>query len=326
MSSARITSWRGSVVHDDLIFAEGLSSTRDSVVCGSRLDLPRGAQGGVPRSRRVRRIAGDTRCVRRAGRGKLPDAVRAHRGAAHIEMLAKAPHRRAGSVTVGGQDHFYLEGQIVRLRCLRRGRGTLHRHALPSIRRRSQSMVAHALALAPARLSRRNAGAWVSGFGGKESQAALIAAAAVLVAQDQSSGQAPAGAGCGHADHRHACYRLHRRLRHRLRRSTDRITALDGHAGVLELQAIQRICPGAVNGSRDWSTSTTPTTSRTSRVISHRCKTHTVSNTAFSGFRWPARHARGHRADRSTRSQRSSTGSRSTCVGEPIIYGLVQRR
>ena len=93
--------------------------------------------------------------------------------------LDSAPHRLAGSFAMGGQDHFYLEGQVAvatpaELRQV---------HVLSSTQHPSevQHLIAKVLGLAHADVTvevRRMGGA----FGGKETQAALFAAAAALVA------------------------------------------------------------------------------------------------------------------------------------------------
>lgn len=93
--------------------------------------------------------------------------------------LATAPHRIAGEVRCGGQDHFYLEGQIAIAvpgedRDMQVYSSTQH----PT---EAQHGVAHVLGLPFAAVTvevRRMGGA----FGGKESQATIIAAIAALLA------------------------------------------------------------------------------------------------------------------------------------------------
>lgn len=93
--------------------------------------------------------------------------------------LAAAPHRLTGAFAMGGQDHFYLEGQIAVATPQEHGQV----HVLSSTQHPSevQHLVAGVLGLTHADVTvevRRMGGA----FGGKESQAALFAAAAALVA------------------------------------------------------------------------------------------------------------------------------------------------
>ncbi|WP_119678875.1 xanthine dehydrogenase molybdopterin binding subunit [Indioceanicola profundi] len=94
--------------------------------------------------------------------------------------IAAAPHRLAGSLAMGGQEHFYLESQAAMAVPGEDGEMLLHvstQH--PS---EVQHVVAHILGLSTAAVTvevRRMGG----GFGGKETQANLFAAAAALAAR-----------------------------------------------------------------------------------------------------------------------------------------------
>ncbi|MBP2233219.1 xanthine dehydrogenase large subunit [Azospirillum agricola] len=94
--------------------------------------------------------------------------------------LAQAPNRLAGRLRIGGQEHFYLEGQIALAVPGEDEEVTIHvstQH--PS---EVQHIVAHALAVPDGAVTvevRRMGG----GFGGKETQANLFAACAALVAK-----------------------------------------------------------------------------------------------------------------------------------------------
>ncbi|MCC7100963.1 MAG: molybdopterin-dependent oxidoreductase, partial [Rubrivivax sp.] len=94
--------------------------------------------------------------------------------------IASAPHRERGSLSVGGQEQFYLEGQISFALPLEDGGMRVHcstQH--PS---EMQHAVAHALGVASHRVAvecRRMGG----GFGGKESQSALFACVAAVAAR-----------------------------------------------------------------------------------------------------------------------------------------------
>ncbi len=93
--------------------------------------------------------------------------------------LATAPHRLAGGFAMGGQDHFYLEGQVAVATPGEDGQI----HILSSTQHPSeiQHLVANLLERRSADITvevRRMGGA----FGGKETQAAPFAAAAALVA------------------------------------------------------------------------------------------------------------------------------------------------
>ena len=64
------------------------------------------------------------------------------RGSPH-EVLAQAPHRLRGTVTIGGQDHFYLEGQIAI--ALPQEDGGMLVHSSTQHPSEVQQIVAHAL-------------------------------------------------------------------------------------------------------------------------------------------------------------------------------------
>ncbi|MFT3819661.1 MAG: xanthine dehydrogenase molybdopterin binding subunit [Rubrivivax sp.] len=106
--------------------------------------------------------------------------ARSASGSAIADAVAHAPHRLQGQFEVGGQEQFYLEGQIsyavptendgMRVHC-----STQH----PS---EMQHLVAHALGLSAHHVQvecRRMGG----GFGGKESQSALFACVAAIAAR-----------------------------------------------------------------------------------------------------------------------------------------------
>ncbi len=94
--------------------------------------------------------------------------------------LARAPHRLRGSLEVGGQEHFYLEGQIAYAIPLEQNQWRIHSSTQhPG---ELQHWVAHALGLATHAVDvecRRMGG----GFGGKETQAGHMAVWAALAAR-----------------------------------------------------------------------------------------------------------------------------------------------
>ena len=100
------------------------------------------------------------------------------RGDPHAALVA-SPHRLQGQFAVGGQEHFYLEGQIA----LAQPREQDQWHITSSTQHPGevQHWVAHALGIASHRVTvecRRMGG----GFGGKETQAGHIAVWAALAA------------------------------------------------------------------------------------------------------------------------------------------------
>jgi xanthine dehydrogenase large subunit len=201
------------------------------------------------------------------------------RGRPH-EVLAQAPHRRRGTVCIGGQDHFYLEGHIAI--ALPQEDGAMLIHSSTQHPSEVQQVVAHVLAKRANEVTvqcRRMGG----GFGGKETQPALIAAAAAVLAQK-----------CG------------RTVKLRLDRDTDMLMTGKRHDFLAEyevgyddsgrLLALTVTLASRCGYSADLSG---PVNDRAVlhldnayylehvEIVSHRCKTHTVSNTAFRGFGGP---------------------------------------
>ena len=106
-------------------------------------------------------------------------SVQINRGDAKA-ALAAAPQRLRGEFRIGGQEQFYLEGQIAYAIALEDG--TLRVHNSTQYPGEVQLKVAAALGLPAADVTvecRRMGG----GFGGKETQAALFACAAALLAR-----------------------------------------------------------------------------------------------------------------------------------------------
>ena len=95
------------------------------------------------------------------------------------EKLEQAPHRLQGTFSVGGQEQFYLEGQISY--AISKEDAGLHVYCSTQHPTEMQHLIAHALQLQANQVTvevRRMGG----GFGGKESQSALFACVAALAA------------------------------------------------------------------------------------------------------------------------------------------------
>ncbi|MFZ3321883.1 MAG: xanthine dehydrogenase molybdopterin binding subunit [Usitatibacter sp.] len=220
----------------------------------------------------------DIRSALTAGRFVLPTQTMV-RGDPH-GALAASRHRIQGSLEIGGQDHFYLEGQIAAALPQENG-GML---VLSSTQHPSevQHLVAHALDLKSHDVvvqCRRMGG----GFGGKESQPALLACAAAVIAR-----------------------RTGRAVKLRLDRDADMIMTGKRHDFLVEydagfdgdgrLTALVLMLASRCGYSADLSG---PVNDRAMchvdnayflenlQLTSHRCKTNTVSNTAFRGFGGP---------------------------------------
>ncbi|MBK8738742.1 MAG: xanthine dehydrogenase molybdopterin binding subunit [Betaproteobacteria bacterium] len=171
----------GPIVHDDPILADGLvqyvgqpifavlAASYDAARRAARLaevgyaDLP-----AVLSPQDAKRQQSYVLPPMHLVRGKPADA------------LAAAPHRLAGEWYVGGQEQFYLEGQI----CYAAPKedGCMHLWCSTQHPTEMQRVVAHALRINANQVTcevRRMGG----GFGGKESQSAIFACIAAVAAQ-----------------------------------------------------------------------------------------------------------------------------------------------
>ncbi|MGA2779154.1 MAG: xanthine dehydrogenase molybdopterin binding subunit [Steroidobacteraceae bacterium] len=197
-----------------------------------------------------------------------------------FDALPRAPHRLQGTATIGGQDHFYLEGQIAL--ALPQEDGGMLIHSSTQHPSEVQQIVAHALGRRANAITvqcRRMGG----GFGGKETQPALIAAAAAVLA-----------------------HKTQRPVKLRLDRDVDMLATGKRHDFVADydvgfdaagrITALTVMLASRCGYSSDLSG---PVNDRALmhldnayflehvQIVSHRCKTHTVSNTAFRGFGGP---------------------------------------
>ena len=197
-----------------------------------------------------------------------------------IAALDAAQHRLIGSLEIGGQDHFYLEGQVA---LATPGEdGQIHLLASTQHPSEVQHLVANLLGLPHADVTvevRRMGGA----FGGKETQAALYAAAAALVASKTG-----------------------RPVKIRADRDDDMVMTGKRHDFAIAYD-VGFDAEGRIEGIRLDLASRCGATADLSHaindramfhadncyylpaveIVSHRLKTHTVSNTAFRGFGGP---------------------------------------
>lgn len=196
------------------------------------------------------------------------------------KALAKSPHRLQRRLNVGGQDQFYLESHIAM--AIPQEDGGLLVYSSTQHPDEIQHVVAHATqrsAKDVVVICRRMGGA----FGGKESQAALIGCIAAIMADKTG-----------------------RACKLRLDRDDDMIMTGKRHDFVIDydvgfddtgrIQGIDFMFASRCGMSADLSG---PVNDRTMfhcdnayflenvSITSHRCKTNTVSNTAFRGFGAP---------------------------------------
>ncbi|SPJ33126.1 xanthine dehydrogenase molybdopterin binding subunit [Kushneria phyllosphaerae] len=194
--------------------------------------------------------------------------------------LEKAAHVLEGEQFIGGQEHFYLEGQIAQAEALDdNGLRVLTSSQHPS---EVQKLVAEVLAMplhAIVAEVRRMGG----GFGGKESQAAALGAMAALAAHRNGCAvrfRLPRADDMQATGKRHP---FHNRYRVGFD-DTGRLTGADitligncGHSPDLSEGVVDRAMFHADNAYYLGD----------ARVTGHRAMTHTASNTAFRGFGGP---------------------------------------
>ncbi|WP_339665736.1 xanthine dehydrogenase molybdopterin binding subunit [uncultured Pseudomonas sp.] len=196
------------------------------------------------------------------------------------KALASAPHRLKGEINVGGQEHFYLEGQVAMVEPLEDGGMFVHTSSQhPS---EVQKLVAEVLGL-PIHAVQAEVRRIGGGFGGKETQAAALGCVAALLAQVTG-----------------------KPIKYRLSRPDDMVQTGKRHdffntydigfddQGLI--QGAEIMVAGRCGFSPDLSNAIVERAMFHSdnsyfldqaRVTGHCCKTHTVSNTAFRGFGGP---------------------------------------
>ena len=271
----------GPIQHDDPVFADGLVQFVGQPVFAV-------AATSVNAARRAARLAIYdieplppilTIADAMAAQSFVLPPVHVTRGDA-AAALARAPRRLQGAIEAGGQDHFYLEGQIAL--AIPREHGGMHVHTSTQHPGEVQHMVAHVLGLAAHDVvveCRRMGG----GFGGKETQMSLFACAAALVAR--RTGRA-------------AKLRLDRDddmrstgKRHAFAYQYDVGFDADGRILGLDLTLASRCgfsadLSGPVNDRAVFHCDNTYWLPDVA-LHSFRCKTNTVSDTAFRGFGGP---------------------------------------
>ena len=271
----------GAAVHDDPIFAPGLvqhvGQPLFAVAAASYQQARRAAQRAVVEYQPLPAIL-EIRAAVAAKSFVLPTSGLT-RGRPQ-EALARSPHRLSGSLAVGGQDHFYLEGQVAA--ALPQEDGGMLVHSSTQHPSEVQQIIAHALGVPANRVTvqcRRMGG----GFGGKETQPALIAAAAAVMAR---------------ATGRPVKLRLDRDpamemtgKRHDF--VADYTVGFDDSGRILGLSLMlasrcgySADLSGPVNDRAVLHVDNAYYLENV-EIVCHRCKTHTVSNTAFRGFGGP---------------------------------------
>jgi xanthine dehydrogenase large subunit len=172
----------GPIVHDDPILADGTLRYLGQpvfAVIGTTRDLARRAAALAREAIRCEPLPAvlTAREAHGAAQYVVPPMHLARGDTA--AALATAPHRWQGSFSLGGQEQFYLEGQISY--ALPQEDDTLLVHCSTQHPTEMQHVVAHALhrAANQVQVSCRRMG---GGFGGKESQSAVFACVAAVAA------------------------------------------------------------------------------------------------------------------------------------------------
>jgi xanthine dehydrogenase large subunit len=271
----------GSIVKDDPLFADGLVQYIGQplfAVAATSVDAARKAARAARVDYEELEAILDPLTAVEKGSFVLPSETLV-RGDPD-EALKRAPHRLGGRVSLGGQDQFYLEGHIAM--AIPQEDGGILVYSSTQHPDEVQSIVAHATqreAKDIVVICRRMGGA----FGGKESQAALIGCVAALAADKTG-----------------------RPCKLRLDRDDDMIMTGKRHDFVIDydvgfdddgrILGIDFEFASRCGMSADLSG---PVNDRAMfhcdnayflknvRILSHRCKTHTVSSTAFRGFGGP---------------------------------------
>lgn len=194
--------------------------------------------------------------------------------------LASAPHKISGTLDIGGQDHFYLEGQIAL--ATPHENGEMHCWSSTQHPSEVQHLIAKVLAI-PDHLVTVEVRRMGGGFGGKESQASLIACVAALLARKTG-----------------------RAVKFRLDRDDDMImtgkrhgfhikydVGFDAQGRIQAMDMMQLVdcgmSPDLSNAIADRAMFHADNCYflPNAVVTSYRCFTHKVSNTAFRGFGGP---------------------------------------
>ena len=169
-------------LHDDPVFAGGWVQFRGqplfAVVAESRDAARRAAQRAEVRYRPLTATV-DIEAAIEAGYPQVTAPLKLERGPVEA-ALAGAPNRLSGSVRIGGQDHFYLEGHIAL--AIPGEDDNVVVHSSTQHPSEVQQMVAQVLGTASNAVTintRRMGG----GFGGKETQSNLFAAVAAIAAK-----------------------------------------------------------------------------------------------------------------------------------------------
>jgi len=271
----------GPVFHDDLLFAEDeiLYPGQPLFVVAATSNRAARAAARLGRCETEPLLALVTIAEALEAGSELEPPQRMARGDAQA-ALDGAAHRLSGRLEMGGQEHFYLEGQAA-LATPGEG-GAIHVVSSTQHPSEVQHLIAAMLGLASADVTvevRRMGGA----FGGKETQAAAYAAACALVSAKTGR---PARVRADRDDDMAMTGK-----RHDFRADYD--VGFDGEG---RIEGISIALASRCGATADLSLAINDRAMFHAdncyylpavEIVSHRLKTHSVSNTAFRGFGGP---------------------------------------
>jgi len=194
--------------------------------------------------------------------------------------IAAAPHSLSGRLAIGGQDHFYLEGQVALV--VPGEDGDLHVWSSTQHPSETQHLIARCLGLADHAVTvevRRMGG----GFGGKETQSVQYAALAALTTQKTGR---PAKVRLDRDDDMLMTGKRHAFITDWqvgfdddgvLRGASFELASRCGHSADLSIAINDRAMFHSDNAYA----------LKAAHIVSHRARTNTVSDTAFRGFGGP---------------------------------------
>lgn len=271
----------GPIAHDDRVLADGEVVSNGQpvflVAAETRLAARKAARLGKVTYEPLEPAI--TVAQARAAGSRIEADQRMARGDVDA-ALSVAEHRVVGSLKIGAQDHFYLEGQVAHARPGEDGQ--IHLVSSSQHPSEVQHLVAHLLGKSSADVTvevRRMGGA----FGGKESQAALFAAAAALVVYHTGR---PAKFRCDRDDDMIVTGKRH----------DFEVDYEAGHDAEGRLTAVKLRFGGRCGATMDLSPGINDRTMFHAdncyflpdvEILSERLKTNTVSATAFRGFGGP---------------------------------------
>ena len=270
----------GPVLHDEPVFAEGTVEFHGQPLFAVAATSVEAARRAARRARAEYQRLEPVITIEQALEQQQFVLPSLHVEKGSMDALESAPLRVKGALRCGGQEHFYLEGQVAL--AIPGERDELLVHSSTQHPTEVQHLVAAALGIPNAAVTvelRRLGG----GFGGKETQAALYAIGAALLAR--ATGR-PVKLRADRDDDI-----IGTGKRHDFLFGYEAGFDAQGAIEALDLSFASRCgisadLSGAVNDRAVFHADNAYYLPNV-RIASHRCRTNTVSSTAFRGFGGP---------------------------------------